>query len=541
MHGRALVFKLSSASDIPGLRVSPLAVVLKPKFRIIHDLTFARAGGHSSVNDDTDFSSAPSCELGHVFRDVLLRVLFLRQLHGPTARIVLCRVDVKDAYRQVLVDPVGAPVFGYAMGEYVVVDLRLQFGWRNSPGFWGLMASALEHSHTHSTFQNAAVSPQGAAAVGHVRLAPPRGGSVTSLPRDCRTVSGSGGYAGSRFFVRYYVDDGILVEVQWWPDGRHCMRTVQSLASDHFRLLGVRGAYDPSLLSASKVTNWDTRLEVLGWWVDTEALTLTAPPHKRLKLRVLSAEWPSTRTHASAKQVSQLAGFLMHISFAVRPGSFFVHRLLSSVGMPRIAAGDHFAGRMADPGRRVALGPEVHADLELWRWFVDKGVDARGGVLSAPMYHLLERPAQRTLFSDASKIAVGGYCLETGVYWRYDLTAQEQSRFCGSSKSVRGVDDLSINVLELLGMVVSAFVLVSSCADRPSATGDCALLRGDNEAAVHWVRRCRGGAGTAFRCPHASSRRSRSVIRMAFRGHACAWYPQRCRRWYLSLGSRLRS
>ena len=45
------------------------------------------------------------------------------------------------------------------------------------------MASALEHSHTHSTFQDAAVSPQGAAAVEHVRLAALRGGSVTSLPR----------------------------------------------------------------------------------------------------------------------------------------------------------------------------------------------------------------------------------------------------------------------------------------------------------------------------------------------------------------------
>ena len=76
VHGRALVFKTSSASDTAGLRVSPLAVVLKPKFRIIHDLTFARAGGHSSVNDDTDVSSAPSCELGHVLRDVLLRVSF---------------------------------------------------------------------------------------------------------------------------------------------------------------------------------------------------------------------------------------------------------------------------------------------------------------------------------------------------------------------------------------------------------------------------------------------------------------------------------
>ena len=59
VHGGALVFKLSSASDIPGLRVSLLAVVLKTKFPIIHDLTFARAGGHSSVNDDTDFPPPP--------------------------------------------------------------------------------------------------------------------------------------------------------------------------------------------------------------------------------------------------------------------------------------------------------------------------------------------------------------------------------------------------------------------------------------------------------------------------------------------------
>ena len=121
-------------------------------------------------------------------------------MHGPTARIVLSRFDANDAFRQVLFDPVGVPVFGYAMGEYVVVDLRLHFGWRNCPGFWGLMASALEHAHTHSSFQDAAVSPQGAAAVEHARLAPPRGSSVRSLPRDCRTVSGSGGYTGSRFF-----------------------------------------------------------------------------------------------------------------------------------------------------------------------------------------------------------------------------------------------------------------------------------------------------------------------------------------------------
>ena len=125
---------------------------------------------------------------------------------------------------------------------------------------------------------------------------------------------------------------------------------------------------------------------------------------------------------------------------------------------------------------RGGVLPSGPSSMGISRWFVDRGLDARGGVSSAPMCRLLERPAQRALFSDASNTAVGGYCIETGVCWRYNLTAQEQSRFCGSSKSVHGEDDLSNNVLEVLGMVVSAFVPVSSCADRPSATGDCALL-----------------------------------------------------------------
>ena len=197
---------------------------------------------------------------------------------------------------------------------------------------------------------------------------------------------------------------------------------------------------------------------------------------------------------SSAKQVSQLAGFLMHISFAVRPGSSFVHRLLASAGMPRIAAGVDLADRKANPGRRVALGPEFHGDIKFCRWFVDEGFDAIGGTLSAPVYHLLERPAQCTLFSDASTTAVGFFCLETGACRRYDLYAQEQSRFFGSDLSlVTREDDLSVNVLELLGMAVTAWVFVISCAERPSATGDCVLLRGDNEATVHWVRRCRRG------------------------------------------------
>ena len=68
--------------------------------------------------------------------------------------------------------------------------------------------------------------------------------------------------------MRYYVDDGIVVELLWRPDGRRCLRAVQSLASDYFHLLGERGVSDPPLLSARKITDWDTQLEVLGWIIE---------------------------------------------------------------------------------------------------------------------------------------------------------------------------------------------------------------------------------------------------------------------------------
>ena len=44
VSGRALAFKRSSVSDIPGLRVSPLSAVEGRKLRIIYDLMFAGMG-----------------------------------------------------------------------------------------------------------------------------------------------------------------------------------------------------------------------------------------------------------------------------------------------------------------------------------------------------------------------------------------------------------------------------------------------------------------------------------------------------------------
>ena len=134
VNGRALAFKRSSVSDFRGLRVSPLGAVEGRKLRIIHDLTFSGDVYRSSVNNDTDFSAAPPCELGRVFGGVCRRIMYLRQRNGVVARVMLCRIDVTDAFRQIPVDLLHAAKFSYVLDKYAVVDLFLQFGWRSSPG-----------------------------------------------------------------------------------------------------------------------------------------------------------------------------------------------------------------------------------------------------------------------------------------------------------------------------------------------------------------------------------------------------------------------
>ena len=43
---------------------------------------------------------------------------------------------------------------------------------------------------------------------------------IISIPSDCERVPGAGSDAGNPFFVWFYVDDGILVEVRFFQERR---------------------------------------------------------------------------------------------------------------------------------------------------------------------------------------------------------------------------------------------------------------------------------------------------------------------------------
>lgn len=250
---------------------------------------------------------------------------------------------------------------------------------------------------------------------------------------------------------------------------------------------------------------------------------MTLPLLKRCKLRKLLTAWPPSRCSASAKHVSQLIDFLFQVSFAVRPGSYFVQRMLASVGMPLIAAGAGFPCRVANLGRRIALGPEFHGDLEFRRWLVAEGLAVERDALSAPMYYLLEYPARRALISGASKTAIGCFFLETGVYWRYELSSGDQCRFCVLSKVVAGAQRHFYQQFRGLGHGgLGAGSCVPMCRTPVRGGRLRDVARGQRScrgvgAAVSW------GQGPTVRCTTAPPWRTGTVIWLAFRCETRAW------------------
>ena len=64
-------------------------------------------------------------------------------------------------------------------------------------------------------------------------------------------------------------------------------------------------------------------------------------------------------------------------------------------------------------------------------------------------------------------------------------------------RSRRGGDRnrLSINILELLEMVMTAYAMIVIKKDRPVKEGNSVLMRGDSSSAVQWVISCGRGKG----------------------------------------------
>ena len=84
-------------------------------------------------------------------------------------------------------------------------------------------------------------------------------------------------------------------------------------------------------------------MNMLGWNIDTISMTISVTQEKVAQLRALVAEWPTDRRVATVKEVRSLLGKLLHLCEVVRPGKFFVCRILNQLGLAPLKAGEAWA------------------------------------------------------------------------------------------------------------------------------------------------------------------------------------------------------
>ena len=169
---------------------------------------------------------------------------------------------------------------------------------------------------------------------------------------------------------------------------------------------------------------------MLGWEIDTGAMTVTQPTAKLLKLRDLLRGWPVDRIFTSEKEVRSLLEKQLHVCDAVRGGTFLVRCMLNQLGLSpiKIWQGQFLTSRVTRR-TRFKLKPEFHADVEFWQSMLEAALGSASGTLHAPLYSFCRQPHSRILWSDASGDAMGGYCLESGAWWRVDFSDNVEVKY----------------------------------------------------------------------------------------------------------------
>lgn len=247
------------------------------------------------------------------------------------------KADLARAYRQLRVDPIDCPLLGMKLNGQYYLDLCPPFGCKTSSAACQRMSNALVHLM---------------AKRGHTILA--------------------------------YLDDYAAAEAS----ESKAKASFQSFM-DLTQHLGLNLAKKKCLPPATKV-------EWLGYVVDTQRMTVAVPAAKLAEVLIECEKWTGRRK-ANTKMIQSLVGRLIFLANAITPARKFVTRILGTL--------------RAMPERGwVTLSEGFKLDL---RWFLHYSKQANG-----VFYYTPERK-QAEIQCDSS-LTGGGGCTETHCYtWKY--------------------------------------------------------------------------------------------------------------------------
>jgi hypothetical protein len=334
---------------------------------------------------------------------------------GPDCRLI--KLDVEAAYKQVPVRREDWHLLGFKWRGKYYYERVLPFGLRSSCRLWEMFATALHFL--------------------------------------CESVL----KVEAPHIVIHYVDDFLFV-VESEPAAHRLLVETLALCAE----LGLP-------MAAAKTEGPTTKLTFLGLDLDTHRMEASLPAERLAELLRLVLEW-SRRESASVRQLQSLTGMLNFACAVVRPGRFYLRRIINHTsrlealvrrgGASRIRAGVHAP---------FPLTKAVLADIAWWVDYLPKwdGVSL--------LYELDWQKAERIeLFTDACK---DGYGAMFGSAWFAGAWSPAQMA------AARRRSRYSMPFLELHALVQAAATW------GPLWRGKKIIFRCDAEAAVKAISACR--------------------------------------------------
>ena len=308
----------------PHVKISPAAAIPHKTrmFRKLLDLSWA-AKGTTSVNASTNQNQAPKIAMSQLGK-VLPRLIHALASAEPTTILLMAKLDIKDGFWRIVVEPNGAWNFAYVLPQVndtdpiqIVIPLSAQMGWTLSPPYF---CAATETAR--DVGQELTEQPNGTLARHPFETQMTASEEVTCLPPV--TIDNKKHTDNFTNLLEVYVDDFIgLIEATSQADILHYSRAMLHAIHSVFppRHLTGHGGEDP--ISQQKLEKgdglWQTRKEILGWILDGINKTITLPQDKVANIMKLIQK--AKKQHGLRRSdYHKLKGKLRHATFGLPVG-----------------------------------------------------------------------------------------------------------------------------------------------------------------------------------------------------------------------------
>ena len=270
--------------------------------------------------------------------------------------------------------------------------------------------------------------------------------------------------------VEVFVDDFIAATNNADPTHlRHFSRAMLYGVHSIFPPPDITGHAGQDPISQKKLAQgegtWTTTKEILGWLVDGAKFTIQLTPDKCKKISKQIKRICSFK-RCPLRMFQEIAGKLQHASYGIPGGKGMFSPLY------RAMKGSNTAIPMTDALRQT---------LRDWRTLVQQL-----GVNPTPVQLLVNEYPNYITYTDACKLGAGGV-ITPGLnpiqpwVWQYEWPPDIQQRLVTDNNPA---GDLTINDLELAGMVLGWLVLEYTCNDL---TYKHVGMFCDNTSAVSWA------------------------------------------------------